>query len=595
MPNLPLPKGATGLLTRFLGSSFSTAAGVAIGEALSPVLETRLQTFKNDQWKSNAHVPPDVGAMATAVAHNKVLATTGAFYASQHGIGQDQFDALVANAKQYPSIGDVLAIQRRSGFDDGTYFSPGQTMIDYLMKHGLSSDDAYVVAKLLPSFLSPSEVANAVQQGHLANVGADGNAILPTLDTAVTPFPRGAGFKAPDGAGPMSIPLTQLVIDPITQAEASGIDPEQLRVLANLAGLPPGQHELLQMWNRGLIDEASVDAGIREGHTKTKWIAPFKRLRWSVLSELQYVEARVRGWITNAELYAGGELTGYTPAQLDLLHSTHGRPLSFRDVQRGLARGGVRLDPVADFTGANPIAADGSKVAPINDTLFKALQQSNIQQQWYDLARHMATNPPGLFMLNRLALAFPEYIPQAVLNLGYLGIDATDITWIEKYWNAQTGAAAKVKKETEAQLMQQFLAGVLSQAALTTALTGMGYSVAQAGDLIATAEFKAASAERTRATRLLEKRFVAAQISQPTAEAELLILGWPQGVVDGKIAAWIGQRDYQLTTLTVSQIEKALSNLAILASQARPLLADLGEDAAAIETIIATSGANPAT
>jgi hypothetical protein len=293
-------------------------------------------------------------------------------------------------------------------------------------------------------------------------------------------------------------------------------------------------------------------------------------------------------------MYAGGALTGYTPAQLDLLHSTHGRPISARAVARGLARGGVRLDPVADFTGANPIAADGSNVPAIPDTLFKAMQQSNIQQQWYDLERHDIVNYPSLFMLNRLAIADPAYIPRAVTILGYLIYDPIDIAAIEAYWKGQTGAAGAVKKETVAQLTGQFLAGVLSQAQLTAALTSLGYTAQQAADLITTTEFKAASAERNRATRALEKRYVAVQISDTTAQTQLALLGWPQGVIDAKLAAWLGERDEVLTTLTVAQIEKALKAGALLASQATPLLQDLGESAAAIQTIIATSGANPA-
>jgi hypothetical protein len=353
--------------------------------------------------------------------------------------------------------------------------------------------------------------------------------------------------------------------------------------------------ELLTMWNRGLIDEESVNIGLREGHLKTKWTTPVKRMRWSVLSELQYVEARVRGWITNQELYDGGALRGYTKAQLDLLHSTHGRPISARAVARGLARGGVRLDPVADFTGANPIGANGEKVKPIPDTLFKAMQQSNIQQQWYDLEREDIVNYPSLFMLNRLSIADPSYIPRAVTILGYLIYDPIDIAAIEAYWKGQTGQAATVKKETAAQLTGQYLAGVIDRPTLVATLEAMGYSTNQANDLVVTAEFKASSAERNRATRLLEKRFVAAQISEATARGDLAILGWPSGVIDSKIAAWTGERDYQLTTLTVAQIEKALKAGTLLASQATPLLQDLGEDAAAIAQIIATSGANPAT
>jgi hypothetical protein len=129
----------------------------------------------------------------------------------------------------------------------------------------------------------------------------------------------------------------------------------------------------------------------------------------------------------------------------------------------------------------------------------------------------------------------------------------------------------------------------MSPAAFSTALIGMGYTQQQANDLIITTEFKAASAERNRATRSLEKRYVAFQVIDTDAQAQLAALGWPQGVIAAKLAAWNGERAEQLTSLTVAQIEKALKAGALTAAQAAPLLADLGEDAAAIATIIGSN------
>src|SRR5205085_8648918 len=134
--------------------------------------------------------------------------------------------------------------------------------------------------------------------------------------------------EAPDGAPPSHVPLTQVDLDPLLEALAHGIDVDRLRVLANLAGLPPGADTLLQMWNRELIDEATVDAGIREGHTKTKWASAFKRMRWAVLGAAEYASAHLRGWITQEEMYRGGKLTGHTKAQMDLLYLNRGRPLA---------------------------------------------------------------------------------------------------------------------------------------------------------------------------------------------------------------------------------------------------------------------------
>lgn len=570
-----------------LGTAPAIILGVGVGEAAAAAIEPLVEPAKQKAWRDHKNRILDPGTLARLAAQGGITLDAAKVTGESHGLTDDKMQALYYLAQTVPGVSEALTLYRRQAMANADY----STEFNHaLVKAGLDPRYVDAITGLIQNILSPETVANAVQQGHMANeAGPGGATILPALDTTVAAFPRNADFAPPDGAGAMAVPLTTIGLPPIAEATGSGIEFDRLQIMANLAGLPPGQHELLEMWNRGLIDEASVDAGIREGHTKTKWIGPFKRLRWSVMSHLQYVEARVRGWITNEQMYAGGALTGYTPAQLDLLHSTHGRPISARAVARGLARGGKRLDPVADFTGANPIAVDGSNVPAIPDTLFKAMQQSNVQQQWYDLERHDIVNYPSLFMLNRLAIADPAYIPRAVTILGYLIYDPVDIAAIEAYWNKQTGAAVGVKKETLSQLTQEFLAGVLSQAAFTTALGGLGYTAQQAADLIVTTEFKAASAERNRATRSLEKRYVAAQISDTTAQTQLALLGWPQGVIDAKLAAWLGERDEQLTSLTVAQIEKALKAGALTAAQASPLLADLGEDAAAIAAILASN------
>lgn len=421
-----------------VGSAPGVIVGVGVGEAAGAALEPLVEPAKQDAWKKNQNAILDAGTLARLAAQGGITLAAAQATGELHGLTDDKIAALYYLAQTVPGVGEALTLWRRQTAIGGNY----DAELDHaLVKSGVDPRYVPAIKALVENLLSPAEIANAIQQGHITDEG-----ILPPIAGVAVPAAGVGTVTAPDGQPPSVVDPTVVALSGIAEAAGSGIDLARLTVLANLVGLPPAQHELLQMWNRGIIGETDVDIGIREGHQKTKWTTPFKRLRWSVLSELQYVEARVRGWITNDELYAGGALTGYTKAQLDLLHSTHGRPLSFRDVQRGLNRGGVRLDPVADFTGANPVAADGSAVDPIDDTLFKALQQSNIQQQWYDIARKMATNPPSLFMLNRLALADPTYIPRAVLNLSYLGIDQPDIDAITKYWNDQTGGAAGAAK-----------------------------------------------------------------------------------------------------------------------------------------------------
>jgi len=146
-------------------------------------------------------------------------------------------------------------------------------------------------------------------------------------------------------------------------------------------------------------------------------------------------------------------------------------------------------------------------------------------------------------------------------------------------------------------LTDEYLSGALSEQALTTVLTtSLGYTPEQAANEIALAEFNATKTARTKNTKLAEKQYVAVKTSEAQARQQLAELGWPANVIDNYIAAWNIERGVsRVTTLTVAQIAAALKKGVLLASVARPLLADLGEDANAIETIIATAGADPST
>lgn len=521
-----------------LGSAPGIMVGVGVGTAASAAIEPLIEPGKQEAWAANPNKVLDAGLLARLVAQGGVTLGTAHAQALRHGYASDKVDALVYLAQTVPGVSEALTLYRREGAA-GRDFS---ALFDHaLVKAGLDPRYAPMLLELVQNLLSPSEVAGAVQQGHLANPS-----ILPDLATNVTPAPGATAPATPDGQPPTVVPLTQIGIDPVAEAAGSGIEFDRLQVLANLAGLPPGQHELLEMWNRGLIDEASVDAGIREGHTKTKWIGPFKRLRWSVLSHLQYVEARVRGWITNAEMYAGGALTGYTKAQLDLLHSTHGRPLSFRDVARAIRRGAVRLDPTADYTGANPIGANGEKVAPIPDALFRALQQSNIQQQWYDMARVMAVNYPSLFMLNRIVKDDPSYIPRAVTILNYAAYEPIDITAIEAFWNKQAGIAA-----------------------------GGAGGAGGAG-----AGSSATKSATSSAVRAIKKAYVQGNTTQADATGELTTLGEDPATFPALFTAWNVERTAYLQGLSNTQIRNRYRNQGISEADALALLEERGLDAA---------------
>jgi len=529
---------AGGIVGKWFGSAISEATAFAAGIAIGPVLGPPVQALQNATWTAYPDKPVPVGVLAEGVAQGQITLDQAHVWARSQGIGDTQFGAMVDAANVGPGSGYAFELWRRGAIDEAGFRRA-------LLRLGIEQEWIDDLVKIHDTLLSSQELANLQQQGFIDSARAN------------------------------------------QEGGLQGVTPERQQLRFEAAGLPPGIETGLEMLRRGIIDVATFDQIVREGHTKTKYTPELEQLQDKVLTHNEYVEARVRGYIDNAALYAGGKLTGYTQPDLDLLHKTHGRPPSWHQVWIGIQRGGKILDPVANLTPAS---------TGIDPVFFAALQQSNIQQQWYDIVWHLRWNYPAAFVLRTLATSGDLTQAETEQILLYEGWEPTLAAKVAAKWAGGTGTTATQKKQTLAHLTAEYLSGALSEAALTNVLTtSLGYTAQQAADEIALANFNAAKTARTKATKNLEKRFVGVQLSETAARAGLAGIGWPAGAIDQFISAWDVERADTLTTLTVGEIEKALKAGALLASQATPLLQDLGEDAAAIATIIATSGANPAT
>lgn len=522
---------AGGIVGRWFGNAISEATAFAAGIAIGPVLGPPVQALKNNTWSAYPNMPPDPGTLAAGVAQGQVDPAQAATWAKQHGFGDAQFAALVDIANTGPPLGLAYEAWRRGLLSDAEFTTS-------LKRTGLEDEWDAALRGLKERLLSPQELASMQQQQF--------------IDAA----------RANEEGG------------------LQGWTAERMQLLYEINGLPPGIAQGLEMWRRDIIDQGTFDQIVAEGHTKTKYTPDLEKLKDHVLGHLEYVEARVRGYIDNAAMYAGGALTGYTQEDMDLLHKSHGRPLSWHQVWIGIARGGKLLSPTDDLTAAS------TGIAP---DFFKALQQSSIQQQWYDYAWVQRYTIPAPFVMRLLTTSkvwSQAKVEERLLMSGWIPEDAAEAA---AAWSGGTGTTAAQKKQTLTHLTDEYLANVLSRAGLVTALTALGYSPEQIDNEIALAEFGASKTERTRNTKLIEKQFVGAKLSEAQARADLAALGWPAKVQDDKIAAWNIERSIALTTLTVAQIEKALKAGVLTADQATPLLQDLGEDAAAIQTIIASN------
>ena len=521
-------KTAGGIVGRWFGNAISEATAFAAGIAIGPVLGPPVQALKNATWSKYPNVPPPFALLAEGVAQGQVREDKARTWAAEQGIGPDQMSALIDIANTGPPLGAALDAFRR-----GLYSQPEYTTA--LRRQGIEESWYPALVALKDVLLSPAELANARQQNYIDQARQH------------------------------------------AEAAQHGIDAERAEIQFELVGLPPGVAEGLSMLRRGIIDEATFAQMVAEGHTKTKYTPQLVQLKTQVLSALQYVEARVRGWIDNAAMYKGGALTGYDPDSLDLLHKTHGRPLSFHQTFIGLQRGGKHLDATADLTAA------GQGIDPI---FWQALQQSDIQQQWYDLAWSQRYNYPSAFVLRALAQTGEIDAATLTQTLTYLGWEPSFVTKVVKAWTG--GGGGTTKAATVAKLTDAYEGLHIDRATLLADLEKIGYSVADANLLADDADYHRVKAARDKVISELEKAYVTHQVTDAQALTALA-----QVQVDGEatqhiLALWGLIRGFSTKHLTAAQVRAAYRKGVLTQQQAMDALAALNYDPTAATEYLAS-------
>lgn len=324
------------LLARFFGRAASEGAAFALGTATGPLLRPAVQDLQNAAWEAHSSRPVGVNDAAEIVAEDVEQTAWGRSEANQTGFSNDRFDALVGAVLNAPGMGELLQARRRGLVTDAEF------------RHGLRKArleklwDAALVG-LLDVLLTPADLANAVVQGHRS------------------------------------------FADALADAEKQGLTEPNFQTLVDNTGLPPGPETLLAWQRRGILTGDEVAQGIREGHTKVKYIPKYEAALHPVLSHVTYAGLRLRGWLTKAEADAGGALTGYTPDQMELEFLDRGRPATAHQIHIGYARGATV-----------PGAPD--EVAAIR----KAVAESDIRPEYEDVIVAGRYTLPSWFALRSL-------------------------------------------------------------------------------------------------------------------------------------------------------------------------------------------------
>ena len=466
----------------FLGlakEQFGLILGIGVGEALAAALEPQAVAIRQAEYKSDPNVAIDPATASAIVAEAVELRDWGAAEAQQFGIDGDRFDAIIGEALNAPDVSTLYALWRRGLIDQAGF-------VHGLRKAKLEGrwDEALIEARNV--LLSSDELANAQQQQFIDEARANEEAAL------------------------------------------QGVTAERQQIRFRLAGLPPGVETALQMLRRRIIDAATFRQIVAEGHTKTKYTDDLLALEQVVLGAQTYAGLHLRGWIDEAAMVAGGELTGYTQAQMDLLYKEHGRPATGRQVFIGLRRGGSYNGPT---TGIDPAFID-------------AIRQSNIRPEWTNLLWAQRFTYPSAFVLRGLTQSGDLTQAETERILLFEGWEPALAAKVSARWAGGVGTAGK--ELTKAELMTEFEGGYITENELRDHLTALGYSGPSLDLEVHLGDARRIRGWRDKAITALGKRYVASTMDSTAADGYLVEIGVPDpGTRASIIRIWDIEREFK--------------------------------------------------
>lgn len=423
--------------------------GAALGAASEAAIGPQIEPARQLAWSKNQNRILDVNSLARLVAQGLIDEGSAADEASREGYAEDKIAALIQLSLIAPPVAEALVMRRRGEIGDAE------------LKH------AYAKAQIEPAYwpgldtliderLDPAVIANAIVRGIMA-----------------APFPLPVPPPSAVGKIP-AFPTSKL--DTTAEAKSSGYDADRLFVLTAIAGRPMSPEGAAAAVFKAILERVDFDRAIAEGDVRNEWAdAIFENAR-PIPHPLDYVQAHLRGWTDLPGMHTGAQRSGMADADTDLLFLIHGRPPSWHQVWIGLQRGGVYDGPI-DI---------------IDPAFLKALRESDLRPEWYNLLWHSRYNYPSPFVLRQLTQSGAITLADAEQVLKFEGYEPTFAAKIATAWAggsaATTATDAHVKKAQTSLYTAAHSSYVKREsdaAAVRPVLTTLGVPAAAQADVLA--------------------------------------------------------------------------------------------------------------
>lgn len=425
-------------------------------------------------------------------------------------------------------------------------------------------------AQYQPNPLTPAVLADMVVRNILPDSTGTNSAAAPKPGDARMPGGVNAGTAT-------------------AEAALSGLSGDRFAALCYDTGESYGIVDALRMWDRGTylyaanpgpnystgtplyvaggsqatlygITEAELDNVIYYSRVRDEFIPDLKKSAKNTISPADAVEIAVK------QIMSVGDAT-------DLYAAGGGMPEQFQ----------MLVDAAGDSAGVEKATELYGHGIITYGQLEQIVAMSRMNHRFYYLA---GIGPDGPTTTEPYQAPFnlkwlPPYEIKEAATAGVVD-QATALKWMlaQGYPEDQaaafagtlsTGTVTTVKHETEAMVLAELTAGMISQGEATTALTNLGYAADAIPFILQYTQARAVISARNTAVSRVRSGFLVGAVTSDQATASLSQVGVPQATITSLIADWTAERSVPHTGLTVAQIGKLLGESYITADQASQL------------------------
>lgn len=335
------------------------------------------------------------------------------------------------------------------------------------------------------------------------------------------------------------------------EARKFGLNADRFGVLVATNGEPPAPEQLMQALRRKIIDRGRFDQGIRESRIRPEWTDVLHELRYQPVPVGEVLSAVVQGHISEAEARHRIDVAGLNPSDFPWLYATHGRPPGTEMLIQLWHRGAITLA-----------------------TLEQAIRESDVKDKYIPAivagGRHLMPERTVVSAIRQGVLTYDEGIAH-LLELGFTAADAATLAKEAKSTRVQT------QRDLSLGMIESLYAERLIPRAEASALIGkLHYDAAETEMILSLADHSRHYRMTQAAVQRVHTRYVSHKMTRAQASTALDKLGMDAAGRDDALTLWTYEREDNVPTLTLSQLQGAIRRKVITFARFREGVLALG-------------------